>query len=188
MRKKSSPNAIKYSVESGSLGQLLEVYLKWMAIQQYSVRTIQTRRKALGYFLVWCHERSVENPLEITPAIVERYQRYLYQYKKRDDQSLSFPTQRLRLIALRMYFRWLTRNHYLPYNPASELEIPKPPHRIPHQVLSVQEVETILSFPNLETVDGLRDRAILETLYSTGIRRQEITNLDLEDCNREQEL
>jgi integrase/recombinase XerD len=63
------------------------------------------------------------------------------------------------------------------YNPASELELPRVEKRLPKATLSAEEAEQILNLPNIHTEEGLRDRAILEVLYSTGIRRMEVINL-----------
>jgi hypothetical protein len=61
----------------------------------------------------------------------------------------------------------------------SELELPRVEKRLPKATLSPAEAELILSLPNIHTAEGLRDRAILEVLYSTGIRRMEVVNLTL---------
>src|SRR3546814_6072661 len=61
----------------------------------------------------------------------------------------------------------------------SLLELPRMERRLPRHVLNVREVETVLSVPDLATPIGVRDRALLETLYSTGIRRMELINLTL---------
>jgi integrase/recombinase XerD len=84
-----------------------------------------------------------------------------------------------------MFFKWLTRRNIIPYNPASELELPKLEKRLPRAVLSEREAESVLNQTNLDDPMGLRDRAILEVLYSTGIRRQELINLLVQDLDRE---
>jgi site-specific recombinase XerC len=77
------------------------------------------------------------------------------------------------------------RGRHLPFSPASELELPKVPRRLPKAILSSQEAETVLAVPDVNTAVGLRDRAILETLYSTGIRRTELTRLFIQDVDRD---
>jgi len=72
------------------------------------------------------------------------------------------------------------------FHPASELELPRLDRRLPRQVLSIAEVEQIMSLPDVTTPNGIRDRAMLETLYSTGIRRAELLNLRLYDVARDQ--
>jgi len=71
------------------------------------------------------------------------------------------------------------------HNPASELELPRLPHRLPRSVLTVQEVEQVLQQPDIHDPIGLRDRAILEMLYSTGMRRMEVIHLTLYDLDTE---
>ncbi len=82
-----------------------------------------------------------------------------------------------RIIPIRGLFKWLARNNHLLYNPASDLELPRAEKRLPKAILSESEVESILNQPDTSTNIGLRDRAILETFYSTGMRRRELTTL-----------
>lgn len=63
------------------------------------------------------------------------------------------------------------RENLILYNPASELDLSKSEKRLPKHTLTTDEAERVLSQPNVETAKGIRDRAILEVLYSTGIRR-----------------
>jgi integrase/recombinase XerD len=79
----------------------------------------------------------------------------------------------------------MTRQNYILHNPASEVELPRLGHRLPKHVLSASEVEQVMMQPNLADPFGLRDRAILEMLYSTGMRRLEIINVKLFDLDLE---
>jgi integrase/recombinase XerD len=160
-------------------------YLDWMATHNFSPDTVASRREYLGYFHTWCHERGLESPTEITRPILERYQRWLFHYRKANGQPLGFRTQSTRLASLKGFFQWLTRHNYLLHNPASELVLPRIEHRLPKYVLKAEEVEQVLQQPDLGQAGGLRDRAILETLYSTGIRRMELANLKIYDSDAE---
>ena len=84
-----------------------------------------------------------------------------------------------------MLLAWATRTKRLTVNPAAELELPRLPKRLPRAVLSMSEMERVLAQPDLATALGLRDRAILEVLYSTGIRRMELVGLDCTDLDAE---
>jgi integrase/recombinase XerD len=84
-----------------------------------------------------------------------------------------------------MLLAWATRAKRITVNPAAELVMPKLPKRLPRAVLSVSEMERVLAAPDLATALGLRDRAILEVLYSTGIRRMELVGLDCTDVDPE---
>ena len=165
------------------LNQYMHRYFEWMQIKNYSPKTIETREVYLSQFIHWCDQRGLIRPGEITKPIVERYQRYLFHYRKKNGDPLSFRNQATRLVAVRAWFKWLTKENYILYNPASDIEMPKIEKRLPKAVLSEREAEAILNQPDLNTHVGIRDRAILETFYSTGIRRTELTNLGIQDID-----
>ena len=120
--------------------------------------------------------------------MLERYQRWLYHYRKADGRPLSFRSQSLRLIDVRGFFKWLTRHNHIPANPASDLELPKNELRLPKHVLTAAEAEQVLAQPDVSDPMGLRDRAILETFYSTGMRRSELVRLGVFDVDPERGL
>jgi len=158
-------------------------FLAWSESIGATEATVTTRRQALIVFIRWCAERSLDKPQDITLPILERYQRYLFHYRKSNGEALGYVSQRSRLIPVRTFFQWLTRSRYILYNPASELQLPRPPKKLPHHVLTLSEVESILAQPDVSTPSGLRDRALLELLYSTGVRRMEVTRLKCYDVD-----
>jgi integrase/recombinase XerD len=83
-----------------------------------------------------------------------------------------------------MYFKWLARQHVIALSPASELELPKVVKQLPRTVLTALEAEAVIRLPDINDVLGLRDRAILEVLYSTAIRRAELVHLRVFDVDR----
>jgi integrase/recombinase XerD len=171
--------------DSESLYHYLQRFLAWQREKNYSEKTIEGREVYLRYFIKWCDERGLSRPNEITKPIIERYQRYLFLYRKKNGEPLSTRSQHTRITPVRAYFKWLTRQNYILYNPASDLELPRLEKRLPKHILTVGEVEAILRQPDITTTTGLRDRAILETLYSTGIRRMEAINLKVFDLDAE---
>lgn len=148
-----------------------------------SPHTVKNRAQSLREFIGWCSERSLAEPNDITRPILERYRRHLFHARKDNGAPLSFATQHARLVALKSFFKWATREGHLLSNPASELELPKLHRRLPRHILTVEEVERILAQTAIHGEIGLRDRAILETLYSTGIRRTEAANLSVYDVD-----
>jgi integrase/recombinase XerD len=164
---------------------LSEAFLQWMAVTNYSESTIKNRKTYLRYFIIWCDERGLTQPSEITRPIIERYQRYLYYYRKKDGHPLSFRSQHTRLTSVRSFFKWLAKNNHILYNPAYDLELPKLEHRLPKHVLTEKESEKIINMPDVNESLGIRDRAILEVLYSTGMRRMELIGLKLYDLDRD---
>lgn len=156
-------------------------YLEAMAVVQQSQSTRRSRSQLLLRFSKWCEERGLLKPGEVTAEVLERYQRQLFYARKKDGTRLSALSQQLALTALRQYFRWCTRQKFIPLNPASELQLPKVGFSLPRYCLSVAEVETVLKQPRVSTVSGIRDRAVLELLWATGLRRSEVVALLLHD-------
>jgi integrase/recombinase XerD len=158
-------------------------FLESSAARGLSGQTIDTRQRALRRFIAWCDERELMHPKDVTLPILERYQRYLYHYRKPNGEPLTFGTQQTLLVPLKAFFQWATRERHLLYNPASELLLPRLPRRLPKHILSVADIEHLMQQPDIATPSGLRDRSMLETLYSSGIRRMELVHLKLYDLD-----
>ena len=158
-------------------------YLEWLRSHNYSETTVTNRESYLALFVAWAEERGITRPSEVTKPILERYQRHLYHYRKENGEPLTFRSQYSRLVPVRALFKWLTRQNVLLYNPASELELPRFEHRLPKHVLSEREAQAVLLQADTAEALGVRDRAILETLYSTGMRRMELVGLGIYDLD-----
>jgi len=158
-------------------------YLESLRVRHRSPTTVRGKESDLRYFLAWAYERGVTRPRQFTRTILQGYQRYLFYYRKRDGGLLAISTQRNRLFAIRGLFAWLTREDVLPSNPASELEIPQAIRSLPRHVLTPEEAEAVLAIPDLADPLGVRDRALLEVLYATGIRRMELAGLAVYDLD-----
>ena len=170
-------------MDNKSLHFLSRLYVDHLKVMNYAERTIDHRETTLSQFNTWCEERGITRASEVTKPILERYRRHLHHSRDKRGNPFSARNQVARLIPLRGFFKWATRQNYLLYNPASELELPKVEKRLPKATLSPRESESILALANINTEEGLRDRAILEVLYSTGIRRMEVVNLSRADLH-----
>jgi integrase/recombinase XerD len=163
-------------------------HLRALEVQNYSEFTVRGRAGHIGFFLAWLEERGITEPMEVTRPVLERYQRHLFHYRKTNGEPLSFRSQHARLVPLRMWFRWMTRQNFILHNPASELELPRLGRSLPKNIFSAVEVERIMTLCEIEEPIGLRDRALLEVLYSTGIRRLETIQLKLYDLSLDRGL
>jgi integrase/recombinase XerD len=168
-----------------SLYAWMRRFLAWQLERHYSPRTVENREAYLRAFITWALERGLTRPNEITRPVLERYQRYLFHYRKENGEPLSVRSQHTRLVPVRAYFKWLARYHHILYNPAADLELPRLDKRLPAYVLSAPEAERVINQPDIEDALGVRDRAILETFYSTGMRRMELIRLKLFDIDAE---
>ena len=160
-------------------------YVENLAIKGYTQQGRVSAERYLRDFIGWADARSVTHPQHVTHAVLERYQRFLHYYRKKNGAPLAVASQRSKLVPLRGFFKWLTRSGELPANPAAELELPKRIRRLPACVLTAGEVERVLAQTDAASPTGLRDRAMIEVLYSTGMRRMEIANLHLGDIDVE---
>jgi integrase/recombinase XerD len=138
-------------------------------------------------FLSWCKRNRILAPAQVTRTSLESYQRYLFQYRKKDSQPLAVASQHSRLAPLKVWFKWLTYRKYISRDPAAELELPRVGYKLPN-VLNRDEAELVLSQPNVGELLGIRDRAILEMLYSSGLRRMELLRLKLYDVDQKHGL
>ena len=130
-------------------------FTDWQLMHNYSPKTVETRERALRGFFTWAEMRSLTHPKDVTRPILQRYQRHLYFYRKKDGNPLSFRTQASRLTPIRAFFKWLARENHILYNPAGELDMPRPEQRLPKAILSAQEVERVLLQADIETPAGL---------------------------------
>jgi integrase/recombinase XerD len=158
-------------------------FLEHLRVRNYSERTVLGTLVALRLFVEWALDRELEHADQISKPVLDAYQRWLFHYRTDAGKPLAFSSQRWRLQKVKNFFRWLTRENVIPSNPASELEMPRIERRIPRAILSEREVEKVLALADLSDLVGLRDRAIMEVFYSTGIRRTELAGLDLFDLD-----
>jgi integrase/recombinase XerD len=167
------------------LAVMMEEHLRALLVKNYSEHTAKNHRAYIEQFINWCVDRGVTEPVEVTRPILERYQQYLFYYRQKNGKPLTFGSQHTRLVSLRMWFRWLARQRYILHNPASELDLPRREYRLPKAILTVSEIEQVLSQADINNPVGLRDRALMEVLYSTGMRRMEVAGLKLYDLDME---
>lgn len=179
-RKKTPPN---FQGAPGSLRVVAGEYIEWLRERNYSEMTAVSRTTDLLRFLDWCDERGLVVPMEITQPILEGYQRWLFYHRRPNGRPLGASTQHHLLASVKGLFRWLTRSRRTLFNPAAELELPKVGTRLPRDVLTAQEVDWVINQADLTAPLGVRDRAILETFYSTGMRRKEVAQLKIHDLD-----
>lgn len=173
------------STDPRSLSALLEAFLEWLQVRNYSPCTITTRRRCICFFLDWAEQRGLHHATEISRPILERFQRHLFHFRKQNGDPLTFRSQHNYLTSVRPWFKWMARQNHILYNPAAEIELPRLELRLPRHVLSAKEAEQVLNQADVRTPEGIRDRAIMEVLYSTGMRRLEVAHLNIFDLDAE---
>jgi len=163
---------------------LIQQFLSAVRMRNCSERTIGHWKFVLHRFVDWCHERSIESPSEVTPQLMAAYRRHLFYYRNpKTGLPLKFDTQAHYLTPIRRWFDWIKVQGWIASDPTRELELPKSEYRLPTSVLNIEQVEQLLNQADVKTPIGIRDRAIMETFYSCGIRCGELVSLDLYDVN-----
>jgi integrase/recombinase XerD len=154
-----------------------------LQVAGYTPATLDTRTWTLGLFRKWAAAQDISLLAQITPDLITRYQHHLSRHRKKDGEPLDLRTQRTRLAPLRTFGRWLLREKLVAANPVADLVMPRVGQPLPKAWLDAEKTERILALPKTTSAAGLRDRAILETLYSTGLRRMEIIRLAITAIN-----
>lgn len=167
------------------LEQAMQNYLTARGVLHFSSAGIASPRLALRRFARWARTRGVLTVRQLTRRVVEQFQHALFHYRKKDGCPLKSITQHHLLVDLRGFCRWLARNHLLPSDPSEFLELPRLPERLPRNPLSLRQADHVLALADLTSPLGLRDRALMELLLSTGMRRMEILALHLRDLSLE---
>lgn len=166
-----------------SLSDLAEAHFAWMLVRGYSADTVRARRVAMRRFLRWCMSHKLRRPRALTRAALEEYQRDVFNYRQPNGRPLALGTQQGFLAPLKTFMRWLHLEGHVPDNAAAEFTIPKQPKQLPRVLLSLREVNVVLAQASADDAVSLRDRALLELLYATGMRRTELANLTIHDVD-----
>ena len=177
--------AVSYLSSPDAFPSLIARHLNGLRVHNYAKSSVDKAEYILRGFVAWCNDRGIHEPKEVTRQILERYQSWLFTYRTAKDKPLKVATQACRLTHIRMFFKWLAKERLILFNPASDLDLPKRSKTIPRNVLTAAQVEKIMRQTEATTI-GLRNRAILETLYATGIRRAELANMEPYDIQFQQ--
>ena len=175
------------SAAPGSFPRLMADFRLWMQVRNMSPHTSAIRLQSVGLFAVFLADRSVFRPCDVNRPMVEAYQRSLTRHIKANGHPMAAAGQYQRMRGLAAFFSWLHRKGHIPANPAADLELPRLFRSLPHH-LTREEVEAIFRIPNVFTASGQCDRAMLEVLYSTGLRRAEAAKLRLDDLDPQRGL
>ena len=164
---------------STEIGKKAEEFLEYLQVERgSSPLTIRNYRHYLSRFNNWLESQNIrQNLKDINQDIVRGYRVYLA------NLGLGRNTQGYHAIALRSFLKWLIKNDYQVMAP-DKIDLPKVTDR-QVKFLSGEMVDRLLNAPSLSTIQGKRDKAILEVLFSTGLRVSELTNLNRDKINLE---
>lgn len=170
---------------SSPLSRLVGEFLDYHRVEKgSSPLTVRNYKHYLERFLQWLkRENLAANLASIDLKNIQKYRLYLSQLEDYRGETLSKKTQGYHIIAIRSFLKWLNKNDYEAI-PAEKLDLPKISER---QVtfMTGEHVDRLLSAPSMSSIIGKRDKAILELLFSTGLRVSELTKLDRDKIDLE---
>jgi integrase/recombinase XerD len=169
--------------ETGKIKRLTVKYEEHLETENYTLNAIKSYRSHLIRFLKFlAGESDVADLHAVTRETLHRYQMHLHQDRPK-GKPLAITTQHRCLVCVRAFFRYLAKTQIILGDPSSAMELPRLPETLPRTVMTAKQVDKILNAPDVDTSLGLRDKAIMELLYSTGIRNAELRNLDMGDVD-----
>jgi site-specific recombinase XerD len=163
---------------TSEIDRKIEQFLEYLEIEKgSSPLTIRNYRHYLYRFSDWMKDEGVRQKLkDINKDVVRDYRVHLTKLSDGKGGTLSRKTQGYHVIGLRSFLKWLTKNDYDVMAP-EKIDLPKIDER-QIKFLTGEQVDRLLNAPSQSTITGKRDKAILEVLYSTGLRVSELVKLD----------
>jgi len=161
------------------MDELLNSFLDYLSVERgLAKNTISSYRKDLLYYLDFLKSCKVNN---LNNTTKDHIMNFMIRQKGR---GLSVNSIARSIAAIRMFYRFLQQEGIISSDPTALLDSPRLWKKIP-EALTLNEVEALLSAPNLKERQGIRDRAILEVMYATGMRVSEVAGLKIDNINRD---
>jgi len=158
-------------------------FAKSLKVRSLADRTIKGVRWRLSRFSIYLETCGITNIDQITKEAIAAYQVELYQCINMKGAPNTVSYQNNMLSAVKQFMRFLHDRDYIVSDPAKDIQYAKQPQRLPGSVLTPSEARKIIHAPDTKTVIGYRDRTILEVMYSSGIRKEEVNSLTLADVD-----
>lgn len=170
-------------MNENSFKPFIDEYAQSLAVRNMASRTVSCTRWKLGKFTEYLARNNITNIDGIHKETIRAYQVELYQTINTRGRQNSVSYQNDMLSAVKQFMRFLHERDYIVSDPAKDVRYAKQPQSLPRGILTPSEARKIIHAPDTKTAIGYRDRTILEVLYTTGIRKEELNNLTLNDVD-----
>jgi integrase/recombinase XerD len=170
-------------MKDGNIRPLAAEYLQTLTVRNLAWRTIAGRRFMLERFFAYLQTRGITRIDVISKAIIGDYQTELYHEINKRGRPNCVSYQNSMLSAVKGFMRFLKERDYLVADPARDIPYAKLPRRLPRGILTPSEARKIINAPDTKCALGYRDHTIMEVLYTTGIRKDELIKLTLSDVD-----
>lgn len=169
--------ANRWRRKTESMDNIIQEYLHYLRIEQgLAVNTVQSYKRDLNKYVTYLSNKKISSFDLVKKTDVQNYLTML------NDKKLATSSISRMISALRQFHKYLIQEKIIKINPLADLKLPKKKQSLPKS-LSVSEVDQLLTTPDTNTVLGLRDRAILEVLYATGLRVSELVTLTMSELH-----
>ena len=175
--------AIHQPLQCGLMEDSIDAFIRFLAVERGLSENYQlSTQRSLGDFAHWCaSSKKIDNPRAVTLPIISEY------LGDRKHAGLSASSIKVIMVALKIFFRFLIAKRIVERDPAEALALPRIERYLP-ETLNELQVEQLLESIDTKAVHGLRDRAIIELLYASGLRISELANARLENFNFEERI
>ena len=163
--------------------QFAEEFINYSRVRNMAESTIKSQQWKLGKFLIFLSRNSIEQPDQISKAIIFDYQTELYHAINNRGRPNSVRSQNNMISTVKSFTAFLKRNDYIISDPGLAVQYGKTPKTLPRGIFTRSEARRIINAPDKTCTIGYRDKTIMEVLYSTGIRKNELNNLTLNDVD-----
>lgn len=162
---------------------LKKLFLENLKKRNYSPKTLIKYQNDLNKFLEYLHIKRIRDITSVTTDTILDYRQYLESHRKYNGKPYAETTKISLIRSLIHFFRFLKGKGYILLDPMESFPAIKKPKSLPRVIMTKKEVEHLLKQPDIKKPCGYRDRTIMEVLYSTGIRRQELIDLTTYDLD-----
>lgn len=166
-----------FSIMNESSKKYLQEFKLYIEVEKnFSKHTVCAYSSDILSFLIWLNEKTIE---EVNYSVIREYLLYIQQF------NYTKTTTARKIASLRTFYRFLYRERVIETNPALGVHSPKKGKSLP-EFLTETEIEQVLNNIKMDSPAGYRNRTILELLYATGMRVSELSNLNFENLNLEE--
>lgn len=165
------------------LRELADRYLAWLVATRFAEDTVKNHTADIEWFLRYLEGQRIERIADVTPETLEGYSLRLrkQRHSVHENRKISLAHVSHRLNTVKQLFGWLAKQMIILVDPSENLELPRLPATLPQTILTQKEAQRLMDAPDLRSPIGYRDKALLEVIYSTGIRAGEVFRLKVDD-------
>jgi integrase/recombinase XerD len=179
---------MKNSMQSSpSISSLLDEFFLDMRLKNRSPATIKSYRWYLSKFIKYLDLEGIESTDQLSGDVFRAYQMDLFLGRTSSCRRGSAWVNPY-LVPVKTFIDFLKKSEWMPDDPVNAITFAREPHLIPREILTREEIITLIETPDITTILGYRDRTIMELLYTTAIRRNECRNMKIPDVNFEDGL